>query len=93
MNDGLRTAFIFSRIINGNCSSRHSHSDVRNTTVQGNVGEEILIWIIFTHIIIINNDGVGPSDISCVKLYDLTSHWYIVTISNSCIGQNVILIV
>ena len=27
------------------------------------------------------------SHISCVELYDLTSHWYIVTISNGCIGN------
>ena len=68
-------------------SSRHSYSDIRNTTVQGNVGEEILVWFILTHIIIVDIYGVGLSDISCIELYDLATHWSIVTVSNSYIGS------
>ena len=75
-------------VVNGDHSSRHSYSDIRNTTVQGNVGEEIFIcWFNFTHIIIVDNDGVVLGDISCVELYDLATHWSIVTVSNSYIGS------
>ena len=81
----MLTTLWLGNVVNGDHSSRYSHSDIRNTTVQGNVGEEIFIWILFTLVIIIDNNGVGLSDISCVELYDLTCHWYIVTISNSCI--------
>ena len=72
-------------VVNGDHSSRHSHSDIRNTTVQGNVREEI--FICFTHIIIVDSDCVGLSDISCIELYDLDTHWSIVTVSNSYIGS------
>ena len=80
-------------VVNVDHSSRHSYSDIGNTTVQGNVGEEIFIcWFNFTHIIIVDNDGVVLGDISCVELYDLTWHWYIVTISYSCIGSRLIFV-
>ena len=81
------TTLWFGSVVNGDHSSRHSYSDIRNTTVQGYVGEEILVWFIFTHIIIVDSDCVGLSDISCIELYDLATHWSIVTVSNSYIGN------
>ncbi|CAI8036257.1 hypothetical protein GBAR_LOCUS20328, partial [Geodia barretti] len=37
------SAFFFARIIDCDCSLRHSHIDIRNTTVQGNDGQKILV--------------------------------------------------
>ena len=85
------TTLNFSSVVNGDSGSGHCHSDVRNTTSQGNIREEILIWIFFTLHVIIDGDGVGPSDVASIECHNLTTHWYIVTINNRCVcGTNII---
>ena len=79
------TTLRFSSVINGDCGSRLSDKNVRNATAQSKVGEESLIWFLFTFSVIIDLYSVGSSDISCFKHNDLISHPLIVTINNPCV--------
>ena len=77
----MLTTFYF---INEDCSLRHSHIYNRNATLEGNTGEERLVGIVVTLKIIVDNDGVGLSDITLIKLYNLTNHCRKITVTGSC---------
>ena len=82
------TTLGLSGVIDNDCSTRFSDQDVRNATVQNGVGEEILIWDLFTTIIIVHENSVHLSDISSIELYELSTDWYIIIVNNCCVDEN-----
>ena len=84
-HESILTTLELISIIDGDSSLRNSNTDGRYTTGVGNVGEEMLIWILFTLIIINNFNSVVSSNVSCIELYELSTHSYIVVVNNSCV--------
>ena len=78
------TAFRFFFIIDGDCSLRLNDKYWLYTSVQGNIGEEEFIWVVFTHHIIVDDDCVGLKGIPNIELHDLTAYSTIVIIWSSC---------
>ena len=65
--------------------ARYGDQDIRNATVQSDVGEEILIWIFFTVIITIDENSVHLGDVSSIEL---STDWYIIIVDNCCVDEN-----
>ena len=78
MSTASLTALWFQSVINDNFSTWSDHSDWLNTTVKSKIREEILIWIIFTYVILVDNDGVCDPLISLVERQNPISHTIIV---------------
>ena len=78
------TTFRLSSVVSGNMCSRHSDTYIRNATVNSDVGKRNLIWILFTPDVIIEENSVDFSDVSCTELYDLSTHRNIVIVNNTC---------
>ena len=74
------TTLGLSCVINTDCSTKYSDQNIRNVTLQDRVGEEILIWDLFTTIIIIDENSVHLGDISSIELYEMSTDWYIIIV-------------
>ena len=82
------TTLGLSCVIDNDSSTRYSDQDIRNTTVQNGVGEEILIWDLFATIIIIHENSVHLGDVSSIELYELSTDWYVIVVNNCCVYEN-----
>ena len=81
------TTLGLSCVIDNDCSTRYSEQDIRNATVQNGVGEEILIWDLFTTLIIIHENSVHLGDISSIELYELSTDWYVIVVNNCYVDE------
>ena len=82
------TTLGLSSVISNDCGTRYSEQDIRNATVQNGVGEEILIWDLFTTLIVIDENSVHLGDISSIELYELSTDWYVIVVNNCCVDEN-----
>ena len=83
----MLTAFFF---INEDCSLRHSDIYNRNATLEGSTGGERLVGTVVTLKSIVDSDGMGLSDITLIKLYNLTTYCRIVTITGNCVRKTLL---
>ena len=72
------TALWFHIFVNDNLSTFSDHRDWLYTTTIGQIGEEILIWYVFTNPVLVDGDSVTASHISLVELQGLSTHTHIV---------------